>query len=300
MQLSALALGLALSFTLTASAGVVGTDGPVSVADDRGRQVALAKPATRVISLAPNTTELVYAIGAEATLVAVTDVSDYPTAARLLPSVGGINGLDLERIIALHPDLVIAWASGNSRTELDALEQAGVVVFESEPSSVLAVAFDITRLGELTGRRSESKAASRALLFAFDAIARRESSKVPVTVFYQVWDPPLITLGGPQLITNVISACGGRNIFADLSALAPTVDPEAVIARHPDVIVTEPSQQKRVEESWHERAKGDPKWHARVTGIDPDLLIRGGPRIVEGTRELCAALDASREAVTSK
>jgi iron complex transport system substrate-binding protein len=289
-----------MSFILAAPASGAESLTSVSVVDDRGRQVNLAKPAVRVISLAPNTTELVFAIGAGATLVAVTEFSDYPSAARLLPSVGGINGLDLERIVALHPDLVVGWASGNSRTELDALEKAGIAVFESDPSTVLAISSNLTRLGELTGHLTEGEAAASALVLAFDEITRRENGKPPVTVFYQVWDPPLVTLGGPQLITSVISACGGKNIFGDLSALAPTVDPEAVIARHPDVIVTEPSQSEEVEKTWLNRAQGDSRWHARVTGIDPDLLIRGGPRIVEGTRALCAALDASREEATRR
>jgi iron complex transport system substrate-binding protein len=298
MQSGHVARRMALALLLGTAALPAFAD-PLTVQDDRGRTLVLERPATRVISLAPNTTELMYAIGAESALIAVTELSDYPSAARTLPSVGGLNGLDLERIVALKPDLVIAWASGNSRTELDALEKAGVVVFESDPSTVEGVSKTLAKLGILTGHASQGTRAADGLLSGFDAIAKREHGKPPVTVFYEVWDPPLITLGGPQLITSIINACGGQNIFADLSVLAPTVDPEAVIARHPDVIVADPGERDNVANTWRQRAGHDGRWRPRVVGIDPDLLIRAGPRIVAGTVALCDALDAARSASAS-
>jgi len=285
----ALVLALFATVPLSATAGA-----PIKAKDDSGRLLTLGKPATRLISLAPNTTELLFAIGAGADIVAVTDLSDYPAAAIGLPSVGGLAGLDLERIISLHPDLVVAWTSGNSRKELNLIENAGIPVFESDPNSVAGIAQTMQRLGRLTGHEAAADQKAQSLLAAYRAQTDVFAVKPTVSVFYEVWDEPLITLGGTHLMTSLINHCGGKNIFAEVTALAPSVSAEAVIARHPDVIVTDPGEVSHLAKLWQQRAQGDPAWHAHIVGIDPDLLTRAGPRIVDGAKALCNALDAAR------
>jgi iron complex transport system substrate-binding protein len=268
----------------------------LSVQDDNGNEVILDHAAQRIVSLAPHATELIYEVGAGGQLVGVSDASDFPAAATRLPSVGGAAGFDLERIASLHPDLIVAWASGNSRSQIEALRRLGLAVFESDPKNVDQIATSLTRLGQLTGHAQEGEAHAETFRRAIAALAPGRARLVRVKVFYQVWDPPLYTLGGPHLVTRLIEMCGGTNIFDDVAALAPEVSAEAVLTRQPDLIVTDPSQREAVRASWIARGMKRADEPARVAGIDPDLLTRPTARVAQGAAALCTAIDAARAA----
>jgi iron complex transport system substrate-binding protein len=269
---------------------------PLEVRDDSGRSVHLALPAQRIVSLAPHATELVFAVGAGAELVAVSAFSDYPAGAQSLPQVGGAQGIDLERIARLRPDLVIAWTSGNSPQELEAIERLGIPVFRSDPHSLEAVAENLEELGVLTGHAPTGAQAAANFRARIAALRRRYQGRARVKVFYQVWNKPLMTVGGTHLISHVIELCGGQNIFGDLDALAPTVDAEAVITRDPEVIAVASDLGRGSEELalWQEwpRLAAVARHHFVI--LDPALITRPTPRIADGASLLCEDLERAR------
>lgn len=285
MRAFALAVGLALAGAAHAQ---------VAAVDDEGRTVELARPAGRIVSLAPHLTEQLFAIGAGDLIVGTTDFADYPEAARALPRVARAHSVDLERVSAARPDLVLVWGSGFPPATIEAVRRLGVPTFVSEPARLEDIATSLERLGVLTGRTSSRAAAEFSAKLA--ALRDWYRGRREVRVFYQVWSDPLMTLGGRHLVSEGIALCGGRNVFADLAPMAPRVSTEAVLAADPEVIVTaEPGgHPSGALESW--------KRFARVTAVRRDLLFtldadrinRNGPRIVDEIAALCEAIDRAR------
>ncbi len=270
----------------------------LSVTDDSGATVRLERPAQRIVSLAPHATELLFAVGAGGRIVGAVEFSDYPEAARRIPRVGGYNRLDVERIVALRPDLVVAWQTGNPAGTLARLRQLGMAVFLSEPRELEDIASNLERLGRLTGNAAQARRAADAFRQGLARLQRRYRSLTPVSLFYQIWDQPLMTLNGEHLVSKLIRLCGGRNVFADLPALAPQVSLEAVLAADPEAIVISG------------RGEQDPAWRAQwqrwrslravrrgnVFVIDPDIIQRHTPRVLQGAEVLCGYLQQAREA----
>ena len=264
--------------------------------DDTGATLMLARPAERIVSLAPHVTELLYAAGAGARVVGVVAYSDHPPEARRLPRVGDTHALDLERIVALRPDLVIAWRSGSPAPQLDVLRALGVPVYWSEPRTLDAIGDAIERLGALAGTEAAARPAARAWRARLAALRARHRDRPPVDVFHQIWEQPLMTVNGRHLISEVLQLCGGRNVFAAMTALAPQVAAEAVLEADPEVIGTAGSGPPR------DAGLGPwlawPRLRAVALGnlyvVDHDLISRHGPRILDGTERICDAIEAAR------
>jgi iron complex transport system substrate-binding protein len=268
----------------------------VSVIDDTGRTIELAHPARRIVSLAPHVTEMIFAAGAGERLVGTVRFSDFPPAAKRVPRVGGYAGFDLEAILALRPDLVIGWPSGNPGAQLDKLKEVGVPVYLSDPRHVDDVAATIERLGVLAGTSAAALREAAALRAGFARLRARHREKKVVRVFYEVWDDPLYTVNGEHIISDVIRLCGGRNVFADLPSLAPHVDVEAVLNADPDVIVASGMAGERPEwlDRWRKWPQLSAVQHHRLYVIHPDIIQRASPRLLDGAREMCRALDSAR------
>ena len=268
----------------------------IVVKDDAGRNVHLRAPAHRIVSLSPHATELLYEIDAGDSIVAATEYSDYPQAARRLPRIGGLGSIDIERIVALKPDLVVAWRSGTPEAQLASRERLSSAVPRSEPHTLEDIATSLERLGRLTGHDAAGERASSLFLRRIDALRSTYSRRAPVRVFYQVWNSPLMTIGGPHVISTVITLCGGRNVFGSLAALAPTVDPEAVVAADPQLIVTASgTHAQSIDEAQWSRWTGVSAVRThRYLFVDPDLITRSTSRIADGAELLCRAIDAAR------
>lgn len=264
----------------------------ISVVDDTGNTISLASPATRIVSLAPHATELVFAAGGGAKLVGVSAYSDFPAEAKYLPSVGGSGQLDIEAIASLKPDLIIAWASGNHPRQLARLRRLGLTVFESEPRSLEMIASTMERLGTLVGsNQGHLQAASfRRDLYA---LQQRYADKSPVTVFYQIWSTPLMTLNDTHVISQAIKLCGGVNSFGQLKPLVPTVSREAVVMANPDMLI---SSDENAEMPTHWQRYKHIKFvkNADFYRIDGSVMNRAGPRIVGATATLCEKIDQVR------
>ncbi|AOI59043.1 cobalamin-binding protein [Burkholderia diffusa] len=292
-RLAALASLAALVYTPFAHAAV-------TTRDDAGNTVTLPAPAQRVISLAPHATELVYAAGGGAKLVGTVTYSDYPPAAQSVQRVGDNKALDLERIAALKPDLIVVWRHGNAERQTDALRALHIPLFFSEPKHLDDVATSLHRLGTLLGTEPAADAAAASFSRDIAALRARYAARPPVTMFFQVWDRPLTTLNGAHLFNEVITLCGGRNVFAALKPLAPTVTDEAVLAANPEAIVTTSAGATRSDAPLPSLAR----WRAwpaltavarnNLFAIDGDLLTRPSPRIAQGAAALCEDLDAAR------
>ncbi|MBI3285776.1 MAG: cobalamin-binding protein [Burkholderiales bacterium] len=266
----------------------------ISVQDDGGRTVALAQPARRIVSLAPHATELLFEAGAGAAIVGVSEYSDYPAAAKKIASVGNIFALDLERLLALKPDLVVVWGTGNARQLVEKLRSNHVTVFESEPRNYEMVASSITRLATLAGTETAGQAAAarfRARLETLRSAYRTKSA--PVSVFYQVWNKPLMTLNDEHMVSAAIRLCGGKNIFGKLKEISPSVTAEAVLAANPDAIITG-GEDTGALAGWRQYASLSAVKQNHLYAVKSDWLNRAGPRILDGTEALCKHLADAR------
>lgn len=267
----------------------------IVLTDDRGRDLVLQAPVHRIVSLAPHLTELLFAAGAGATLVGTAAYSDFPEQARRVPEVGDSSAIDLERIVALQPDVVLAWRSGNPPGVLAKIEQLGIPVFVTEPGSMEAIADQIALIGRMAGTENTAKAAAMQLRRDIAALRREYQGRRPVSVFFQVWNEPLMTVNGRQVISEVIELCGGENIFAGLKTLVPSVSVEAVLAANPEAIVTASEQHAASAlgnwSAWQQlRAVHD----GHLLTIPPDDISRPTPRLLSGARRLCEQLDRIR------
>jgi iron complex transport system substrate-binding protein len=291
-------VGLAgfLCLLLLALAGMPFLAGAQTFTDDTGQEFTLEAPAQRIVSLAPHLTEILYAVGAGGQLVGAAQFSDYPQDARAVPRVGGYDRLDLERILHLRPDLILAWKSGNAPAQVDALRALGLRVFVTEAQTLEDIARLLETLGALSGHRAKALAAARAYRQRLDALRARYSQQAPITVFYQLWPAPLMTVGKTQIITQVIALCGGRNIYGHLRTLVPVVSLESVLAANPEVILAAGMADARPE--WLDDWRRWPRLQAVQRGnlffLHPDLIQRHTPRLLDGAEILCRQLEEAR------
>jgi len=269
---------------------------PVMVTDDDGRQIRLEQPATRVISLAPSMTELLFAAGAGSALVGVSEYSDYPPEALDIPIIGRFDLINTEAILAMQPDLVVAWRSGNPRAAVQRLIDLGLNVYVGEPTTLESIPDHLQRLATLAGTGQTGDAAARALRQRLEVMRTTYRGSPPLRVFYQVWNEPLISVGGREIINDVITLCGGVNIFAD-QGLAPKVSIEAVLQRRPQVIIASGMDVSRPE--WLDDWRRWPQLPAVTNGnlyhIPPDLLQRHTPRALDGAEQMCRRLEEARQ-----
>ena len=272
-----------------------GAGAAVTATDDAGNMVALARPAQRIVSLAPHATELLFAAGAGTRLVGVVAHSDWPREARALPGVGDANALDLERIVALAPDLVVAWPY-TMPAQLAALRARGATIFVSDPKSIPGIAQDVEALGRLAGTDATARPAAAALRARHDALVSRHAGSRAIAVFYEVWNEPLQTIGGRHLISEAIALCGGTNVFGALTLPAPTVSFEAVVAAAPEAIIAGSDDGRRPAwlDDWQRWRNVPAVRYRNLFVADGDLLHRSGPRFFDGVESLCAMLDKAR------
>ncbi len=245
--------------------------------------------------MSPGITELLFTAGAGDRVVAVSDYSDYPAAAARLPRVARAQAIDLERIAALRPDLIVAWGSGYPPALLESLQRLAVPVYVLEPRSLDAIAAAIENLGALTGSGAAPGAAAD-FRTRLAQLRRRYAGRAPIRVFYQVWDNPLMTLSGRHLVSEVMRACGARNIFDDLDPLVATVDVEAVLARRPQILLA--AETGGVDQGalahWRRYRQLPAVAGNHLVTLDADLLDRASARILEATQALCQAVEQVR------
>jgi iron complex transport system substrate-binding protein len=283
---SAIALALCMRVALSAAAAI-------TVQDDAQHVLTLQTPAQRIVSLAPHTTELLFAVGAGARIVGVGEFSDYPPQARSIPLIGSSSALDLERILALKPDLVVAWGSGNLAPQVAKLRGLGIPVFDSEPRDFETVATNLERLGELAGAATTGKQVAAQFRSRLKQLTANYAGRAPVTVFYQVWRAPLMTLNDAHMVSTAIRLCGGQNIFGKLAPLVPTVSEEAVLQADPEVIFAGSSADDP-QANWQRYGRLTAVRRGNIYKLNSDWMTRAGPRVLDGVEALCRHLDTAR------
>jgi len=258
---------------------------PLTVTDDRGKSVTLASPPSRVVSLAPSATEIVFALGAGDRLVATDDFSDFPAEAKALPKLGGIR-TSPEKIVALKPDLVLAISSGNLPAQLDALGQP---LFIFDPNDLDGVYKNIVAVGNLVDQAPRAQQIVADMRSRIGAIAEKaKQAKTKPRVLHEVdsTDPTRIFVAGPRnFIDSMIAICGGSNVAADAATKFPTFSAEQIVARAPEIIVLADYRFGATPDMVRAR----PGWSAipavregAIYPIDDDLVSRPGPRLVLG------------------
>ncbi|MGZ3241124.1 MAG: cobalamin-binding protein [Burkholderiaceae bacterium] len=272
------------------------TAAAISVRDDYGNVVTLQKPAQRVISMAPHVTEMLFAAGGGDHIVGVVAYSDYPEAAKHITQIGDSSQVDLERVIAMKPDLLVIWRHGSSERQLEQLGKLDIPVFYSDLHKLSDIPDSLLRLGQLLGTEKIAQQAAADLRQKLASLTTQYSNRPTVRIFYQVWDKPLYTLNGQHIVSDAIRICGGENIFANLKVTAPVVSIEAVLQADPEAIFSTAER--------HPAGGGLDIWkpyktmtavrNGNLMTLDGNLLNRAGPRMIAGTASLCEKLEQVR------
>lgn len=268
----------------------------ITMRDDEGNAIVLQRPAQRIVSLAPHVTELVFAAGAGDHLVGAVNFSDYPPAATRIPRVGDGRQIDIERLIALKPDLLVVWMHGSAARQLDPLRKLGIPLFYSDPKKLDDIPATLERMGQLFGTEPQAQKSAAELRRKLSGLATRYGTRPPVRVFYQVWDRPLYTLNGQHILSDAIRVCGGENVFAKLAVTAPTVDIESVVLQNPEVIITGDRAGKPDHglDIWKPYSTLLAVRNGNLFSMDADLLNRSSPRLIDGAAALCEKLELAR------
>lgn len=269
----------------------------IIVTDDSGNKVSLTRPATRIISLAPGLTELLYSAGAGDQVAATVQFSDYPAAATQLPRIGDAHSIDFEAVARLQPELIVAWQSGNTPGITGRLRALGYTVYQSEPDTLEAVATTIERLGRLAGTEMVANRNSRAFLGQIEKLRQVYQSRAPIRVFYQFWNQPIYTINARHLISRVIELCGGTNIFAGIDTLTPRLSIESVLAENPAIIIASGEDASRPEwlDAWQQWPELQAVRGQHLYTIPPALILRHTTRIAEGAKMMCEYIDHVRD-----
>ena len=281
---------LACLITLEASAAI-------TVYDDDGNPVTVQKPAQRIIAMAPHVTELLFAAGAGARIVGAVSYSDYPEAAQKIPRIGDNRQVDMERVIALKPDLIVASRNSSSERQIDILRKLGIPMFHSEPHKLDQIADSVLRLGQLMGTESVAQPTAAELRQKLATLRTQYANRPPVRLFYQVWDKPLYTLNGAHIVSDAMRLCSGENIFAAMKVTAPIVSVEGVLQEDPEAIfgAIEKSSRDGGINLWRSYPTMRAVRDDNLFTLDGNLLNRAGPRMIAGAAALCEKLEVARE-----
>lgn len=267
----------------------------ISVKDDLGHTVTLPRPAQRIVTLAPHTMELVCAAGGCSRIVGKGSHSHYPPIARAIPEIGDNRQVDIERVLALKPDLIALWRHGISQRTVDQLRQLGIPRFISDPRRLDEIPDSINRLGALLGTEKRAQEEAGKLRRRLAELKARYAERKRLSVFYQISDRPLYTLNDEHIVGEAIRVCGGRNVFGTMKLLAPQISVESVLQANPDVIIhTSVDTGSAGLAMWKKYPALKAVRHSHLVSLNPDWLDRPGPRMVDGVVALCAALDRAR------
>ena len=238
----------------------------------------------RVISLAPSLSEIVVELNSADLLVGVLDAGERPAELKDIPSVGSYGQLDMERLLSLKPDLLLLWPGSVGPAQREQLKQLNIPTYVAEPHNLEQLAAQIEAIATQLGRPERGVSLAANLRQRLDSLRQRYRRDEPLRVFYQVWDRPLYTVGGGQIISDALQVCGARNVFADLTQPAPQISVEAVLQRNPEVILASDQAQLDAWKSW-------PQITAVARGqlllVTDKGLERPSGQMIEATAKLC-------------
>lgn len=275
----------------------------VTVTDDFGHDVTVRYPPQRIVSLAPGATAMLDAAGAGGQLVATIEYSGQPASEKRLPKIGSMAAIDIERLIALRPDVVVVWPDGNNPAQIATIERLGIPVYRQEAVTLDGIGESLRRLGRLTGTSSVADREAQSLETRLASLRKEYASAgPPPTILLEVWNRPLYTVGGRELMSDALRVCGARNVFGDLPESAPAIGVEAVLARNPDIIIATAPPGKGA--SWLAEWKRFPSLRAVRTGrlmaFEDERLVGLGPGVIDATAAMCGKIAALRSQTERK
>jgi len=275
------------------------TGGPASaahtVSDDLSREVTVRDPPLRIVSLTPGATEMLFAAGAGGQVIATVEYSDEPPAARRLTRIGDVAAVDMERLVALRPDVVVAWPAGGNPAQREKIARLNIPLYQQQVVRLADLPGSVRRLGALAGTAAAAERAAHDIEARLAALKRtyaaRGAGKAP-TVLLQVWNRPVYTVGGRHLMSDALAICGAHNVFADLPEAGPLVDTEAVIGRDPDIIIAAapPGEGAAWLADWKRFATLAAVRSGRLVVFEDQALSRLGPSVIDATEGLCRAI----------
>ncbi|MAJ87472.1 MAG: cobalamin-binding protein [Cellvibrionales bacterium TMED148] len=268
----------------------------LSAIDDSGSKITLESPVERIISMSPDLTEVVFELGAGPKLVGADEHSNHPPEARAITRVNSSSTANLELILSLEPDFILAWKTGNGPRVISRLRDLGLPVFVVETKRVMDVPALYRRLGPLFGQTLLAKQKAKTFSHEIEVIRQNAHNQPEITVFYEIWEDPLMTLSGKHMVSDAISICGGKNIFEDMVPVAPLISLEAVVAADPQVIVTSGSVEglQNWRSRWSRWAGMQAVKNQHLYMVAPDLLLRQSGRLLEGVKSLCDKIQKAR------
>jgi len=264
----------------------------IDVIDDRGVQVHLDRHASRIVTLAPNLAEIAFAAGAGASMVGVSSFTDFPPHAALLPVVGSNGRTNLEALLRLRPNLVLAWLSGNRGADLERIERLGIPLIVTEAATLADIPRLLRMVGHVAGTQIAAERSARE--FETRLALRSHPMGQRLRVFYEIWHAPIMTVNGRHVISEMLSRCGAENIHSDSPLFAGSVSLEQVYARNPDAILVAGNPQEGQLAAWRARTGLRAVRDGRVAAVDPTTLHRMGPRVLSGLEHLCSRIDGFR------
>ncbi|MEH2922612.1 vitamin B12 ABC transporter substrate-binding protein BtuF [Samsonia erythrinae] len=246
----------------------------------------------RVISLAPHATEMAYAAGMGAQLIAVSAWSDYPPEAKKLEQVASWQGINLERILALKPDLILAWREGNSQRPLEQLAGFAIPIIYLDPKTLDDIPAALRQLAAYSQHPEQAEQAAADFQRKMKALRRRpHATASPLRVFIQFGTQPLFTSSKTTLQSQILSLCGAENIFADSPVPWPQVSREQVLRRQPQVIIVSGTSDKLAAT----QAFWQPQLTVPVIEVNESWFSRSGPRLLLAAQHICAQLTALKQ-----
>ncbi len=244
--------------------------------------------AQRVVSLAPSLSEIVVELQATDLLVGMLDGGERPTALAHVPSIGRYGQIDMERLLSLKPDLLLLWPGSVPAAQRDQLRRLGIATYTAEPHGIDELIEQIEAIGAQLGRAEQGRERAQQLRVQVQGLRARYHREQPLRVFYQVWDKPLYTVGGGQIVSDALAVCGARNVFAELTIPAPQVNLESVLLRDPQVIIA--SDQAQLD-AWKAWPQVDAVRHDRLLQVPDKGLERPSGQMIEATARLCELLE---------
>ncbi len=268
----------------------------LTVRDDTGRTVTLPITPTRIISLAPGATEMLFAAGAGKHVIATVEYSDEPAAARQLPRIGDVVAIDMESLVALRPQVAVVWPGGGNPAQIEEIGRMGITLYRQQVNALADLPGSLRRLGALAGTSAVAEQAARNIETRLATLSRTYANGRSPSVLLEVWNHPVYTVGGTHLMSDALKICGARNAFGDLRDLGPAIDVEAVVARNPDIIVAAapPGAGPEWLADWKRFTTLRAVRSGNLISFEDPRLVRLGPSIVDATEALCKALAAAR------
>jgi iron complex transport system substrate-binding protein len=254
-----------------------------------------AAPPQRIVSLAPHLTELAFTAGAGDRIVATVEYSDHPEAARTIPRIGDAFRVDLERLVALRPDAVLVWDSGNPAPTIERIRALKLPVVAFRTQRLEHVATALREIGRLAGTSETAERAATDYERRIQELRDNYRNRTPLRVFIEVDDRPLYTVNGKQIISEIVELCGGRNVFADLSELAPAIGIEAVIAANPQAIISTDDTVPDAAAAWSRWRHIEAVRTGNVYTLRSDDIARATTRLTVAAEAVCRTLDTARE-----